>query len=62
MTIEKDCSGLRISEEWNAFDLVELSGTEDQVFDLYFEKMQINKPAGSPMTGYTSWYNHYQNI
>ena len=62
MTIEKDCSGLRISEEWNAFDLVELSGTEDQVFDLYFEKMQINKPAGGPMTGYTSWYNHYQNI
>ena len=62
MTIEKDCLGLRISEEWNAFDLVELSGTEDQVFDLYFEKMNIKKPAGGPMTGYTSWYNHYQNI
>ena len=62
MTIEKDCAGLRISEEWNAFDLVELSGTEDQVFDLYFEKMNIKRPAGGPMTGYTSWYNHYQNI
>ena len=62
MTIEKDCAGLKISEEWNAFDLVELSGTEDQVFDLYFEKMNIPKPSGKPMTGYTSWYNHYQNI
>lgn len=62
MTIEKDCAGLKISEEWNALDLVELSGTEDQVFDLYFEKMNIPKPSGKPMTGYTSWYNHYQNI
>ena len=62
MTIEKDCAGLKISEEWNAFDLVELSGTEDQVFDFYFEKMNISKPSGKPMTGYTSWYNHYQNI
>lgn len=62
MTIEKDCAGLKISEEWNAFDLVELSGTEDQVFDFYFEKMNISKLSGKPMTGYTSWYNHYQNI
>lgn len=62
MTIEKDCAGLKISEEWNAFDLVELSGIEDQVFDFYFEKMNISKPSGKPMTGYTSWYNHYQNI
>ena len=62
MSIEKDCAGVKISGEWNAFDLVELTGGEDQVFDTYFEKMNIAKPKGRPMTGYTSWYNHYQNI
>ena len=62
MSIEKDCAGVNISEEWNAFDLVEITGSEDQVFDTYFEKMNIAKPKGRPMTGYTSWYNHYQNI
>lgn len=62
MTIEKDCAGIKINSEWNAFDLVELDGTQDQVFDTYFEKMNIPKPSCAPMTGYTSWYNHYQNI
>jgi len=32
------------------------------VFDTYFEAMKITKPHAQPMTGWTSWYNYYQNI
>lgn len=62
MCVEKDCAGLEIVHEWCAFDLIELAGDEKTVFDTYFEQMGIEKPKGRPMTGYTSWYHHYQNI
>ena len=62
MQIEKDCKGLHIKKEWTAFHLTHLNGSELEVFDAYFRKMKIDKPKGRPMTGYTSWYNHYQNI
>lgn len=62
MRIEKECCGLELTDEWNAFDLTELSGGEYEVFDTWFAQMGIPKPQGGPMTGYTSWYNHYQNI
>lgn len=62
MHIEKDCAGLKLKDAWDVFHLTELTGTENEVFDTYFQKMGIKKPKGRPMTGYTSWYNHYQNI
>lgn len=62
MRIEKECRGLELTEEWNAFDLTELTGGECEVFDAWFAQMGIPKPKGGPMTGYTSWYHHYQNI
>lgn len=62
MTIEKECLGLELTGEWNAFDLLEITGGEAEVFDAYFAESGIEKPKGGPMTGYTSWYNHYQNI
>lgn len=60
--IEKDCKGLEISNQYNAFDLTFLKGTEDEVFEKYFSLMNIKKPNVTPKTGYTSWYHHYQNI
>ena len=62
MRVEKDCAGLEITGEWHAFDLTELSGEEKPVFDTYFRQMGIAAPRGGSMSGYTSWYNHYQNI
>ena len=62
MQIEKDCKGLHVTSAWTLFQLTNLNGTENEVFDAYFRKMKINRPKGRPMTGYTSWYNHYQNI
>lgn len=60
--IEKECNNIKINDKYEIFDLCILKGSEDTVFDRYFELMQIAKPKVKPMTGYTSWYNHYQNI
>lgn len=60
--VEKECRGLKIHEEYTPFQLVYISGSEDLVFDRYFETMGVNKTACKPMTGWTSWYNYYQNI
>lgn len=60
--IEKECKDLVINTDYHAFNLVFITGDENYVFDTYFEKMKINKPSSKPMTGWTSWYNYYQNI
>ncbi len=60
--IEKDCDGLVIDHRYDAFDLVFIEGDENQVFDTYFKAMDIDQPKAKPMTGWTSWYNYYQNI
>lgn len=60
--IEKDCAGLIIDHVYEAFDLVLIEGEENRVFDTYFKAMKIDQPKAKPMTGWTSWYNYYQNI
>lgn len=62
LTFEKDCVGFRISGPYMAFDMAWIEGNENFVFDSYFEMMKIPKPKTRPMTGWTSWYNYYQNI
>ena len=62
IVIEKECKGLVINSKYHAFNLFFTSGDEKFVFDSYFEKMMIDKPKSKPMTGWTSWYNYYQNI
>lgn len=60
--IEKDCVGTVTDDEFNLYDVTFLNGNEEYVFNTYFKLMNIEKPRVKPMTGYTSWYNHYQNI
>ena len=60
--LEKDCEGIKTDKTINIFDICFLEGSEQEVFDRYFELLNIPKPRVKPMTGYTSWYNHYQNI
>ncbi len=62
IVIEKECKNHVINSEYPAFNLFFMSGYENVVFDTYFEKMRIKKPTAKPMTGWTSWYNYYQNI
>lgn len=60
--INKECEELSISEEYVPFELVWVEGTEKEVFDTYFDLMNIKKPKCKPISGWTSWYNYYQNI
>jgi alpha-galactosidase len=60
--INKECKGLHIKEKYTAYELVWIEGSEDEVFDSYFNLMKINKPHCKAMTGWTSWYNYYQDI
>lgn len=60
--IDKECKGHTIEAEYVPFELVYIEGSENQVFNDYFDLMNIKKPSCKPMTGWTSWYNYYQNI
>lgn len=62
IVIYKDCKGLSISDEYEPFELYFAQGSEEKVFDNYFTTMGIEKPRCKPSTGWTSWYNYYQNI
>ena len=63
IALKKDCADLDISGEWYAMKLILTEGSEKEVFDRYFSSLGI-KPREStkPIFGYTSWYNHYQDI
>ena len=62
ITIEKDCENLQIDAPYEAYRLCLLTGDEQQVFDTYFAMMQLPKPTLARKTGYTTWYQHYQDI
>ena len=66
LTIEKDCSGLEISKPYTIIDAAFLSGGYDDVFDTWFAMQEkyhnYKKTNAKPMCGYTSWYNHYEEI
>lgn len=59
---EKDCEGRVLTEAWRALDLFFATGTEDEVFDAWFAALGISPLPAPAATGYTSWYNCYQNI
>ena len=60
--LEKDCKDLSINGEWFALKVIMTEGTENEVFDRYFDFLNIKARAAEPIFGYTSWYNHYQDI
>lgn len=62
IVFEKDCESREISEEYPVFDMLFLSGTENEVFDRWFAESGISALPAEKATGYTSWYNCYQNI
>jgi len=62
ITVEKDCSGLFVRGSYDGIAVYMGSGSEDEVFDRYFELMNIPPAHEKPIFGYTSWYRHYQDI
>ena len=62
LRIERDCAGLRCGGPFHAFDLYFAHGTEDEVFDAWFDAMGVKARTQEKIAGYTSWYNRYENI
>jgi len=62
ITIEKDCRGLFVNGSYDGIAVYMGSGSENEVFDRYFELMSIPPTREKPIFGYTSWYRHYQDI
>ena len=59
--IVRDCSGVKCGGEFHAFDLYFAEGSEEEVFDGWFNAMNVHTNA-KPLRGYSSWYNRYENI
>lgn len=60
--LEKDCEKRRFKGEYTVFNMAFLRGTEDKVFDEWFNLLGVKPLTTKKRTGYTSWYNYYQNI
>ena len=62
LMIERDSAGLEFTEDsYHAFDLFIAEGTEKEVFDCWFDALGIHNSVPG-IKGYSSWYNHYQDI
>ena len=63
LTLERDCKGVRhAGGAFHAFDLFYAVGREDAVFDGWFAALGVKPRTTEKLTGYSSWYNRYQNI
>ncbi len=62
LTIRRDCDGVRCGGNFAAFDLFFAEGSEAEVFDRWFAAMNIQCRTKTPLAGYSSWYNRYENI
>ena len=62
LTIRRDCEGVRCGGTFSAFDLFLAEGSEEEVFDAYFEALGIRCRTKEKIAGYSSWYNRYQDI
>jgi len=62
--IEKDCSGRELlkNEEYECLSFAKLIGEENAVFDKWFSLIGVKSLTNRTLTGYTSWYNYYQDI
>lgn len=62
VVFEKDLDGIVLNGTRVVLDVFFETGGEEDVFDRYFEILGIKKCEKKTITGYTSWYNLYENI
>ncbi len=58
----KDLLGKVVTEPLKVFDIVYFEGNYEEVFDKYFAMWDMPETRHGTMSGYTSWYNYFQNI
>ena len=62
LEIERDSAGLKVEGDFPAFSLYYARGTEQEVFDGWFQALGISPRTENKLAGYSSWYNRYENI
>lgn len=62
ISVKKDVEGVSFNGEYNILEMFFTSGSENEVFDAYFNAMNIQKPREKHRCGYTTWYNYYPHI
>lgn len=62
VTAEKDFDGVLFRGNSRLIDFVHLNGGYDEVFDKWFEMMNIRCRQTEKKCGYTTWYNYYGNV
>ena len=62
LVISRDCAGLKVMGEYPVLDLYVAAGSEEEVFDGWFKALGITPRTREKLSGYTSWYNRYEDI
>ena len=62
LIVRKDLSGLQLEHSFPVLDLFIAKGKDPDVFQQWFDKMEIPSLQHQPASGWTSWYHHYTNI
>ena len=62
LKVYRDFEGVVFDRSLELFNIIRISGNEDDVFDEYFRQLNIMKPHRKRMLAYTSWYDNYRNI
>ena len=62
LTIQRDCKGVQTNGIFHAFDLFYAEGSEEDVFQAWFDAINLKPLTTKKLFGYSSWYNHYQDI
>ena len=62
LIISRDCAGLKVEGEYPVLDLYVAAGTEEEVFDGWFQALGVKARTREKLSGYTSWYNRYEDI
>lgn len=62
VTLQKECGGVSLDEPYVLYDLYVGTGTDDEVFDRYFDLLGIHLPQSAPASAWTSWNNYAAKI
>ncbi len=62
LTVRKDLSKRFFDSAFTALDIVFIHGSENEVFDKYFDMLGISSTQAKPVTGFTTWYRYQQDI
>lgn len=62
LTVRKDLSRKLFDSALTAMDIMFTEGTEDEVFDRYFDALGITSTKAPAMTGFTTWYRLQQDL